>query len=114
MQRLDLAQVGRLTFESPDPQRFPALRLARAALVQGGGTPTVLNAANETAVHAFIDGRIGFLDIAATVEETLEAMPVGKLATLDDVYQVDREARAVAAERAARRARNNPPATVRP
>jgi 1-deoxy-D-xylulose-5-phosphate reductoisomerase len=67
----------------------------------------VLNAANETAVHAFVDGRIGFLDIAATVEETLEALPVGKLGSLDDVYQVDREARAIAAERAARRARNH-------
>jgi 1-deoxy-D-xylulose-5-phosphate reductoisomerase len=108
MQRLDLAQVGRLTFETPDPTRFPALRLAREALAQGGGSPTVLNAANETAVGAFIDGRIGFLDIAATVEDTLEAFPVGKLDTLDDVYQVDREARAVAAERAAWRARNHP------
>ena len=107
MQRLDLASVGRLTFETPDPDRFPALRLARAALVQGGGTPTVLNAANETAVHAFIEGRIGFLDIAATVEETLEAMPVGELGSLDDVYHFDREARAIAAERVASRVRNH-------
>jgi 1-deoxy-D-xylulose-5-phosphate reductoisomerase len=108
MQRLDLAAVGRLTFDRPDPTRFPALRLARAALVQGGGTPTVLNAANETAVHAFIEGRIGFLDIAATVEETLSAMPVGQLGSLDDVYHIDREARALAAELAASRARNHP------
>jgi 1-deoxy-D-xylulose-5-phosphate reductoisomerase len=108
MQRLDLAAVGRLTFDKPDPVRFPALRLAREALVQGGGTPTVLNAANETAVHAFIEGRIGFLDIAATVEETLTAMPVGPLGSLDDVYHIDREARALAAELAARRARNHP------
>jgi 1-deoxy-D-xylulose-5-phosphate reductoisomerase len=107
MQRLDLASVGRLTFETPDPERFPALRLARAALIKGGGTPTVLNAANETAVHAFIEGRIGFLDIAATVEETLEAMPVGELGSLDDVYHFDREARAIAAERVASRARNH-------
>ena len=113
MQRLDLAAVGRLTFEPPDAERFPALRLARAALVQGGGSPTVLNAANETAVHAFIDGRLGFLDIAATVEDTLDALPVGALAALDDVYELDREARAVAAEYAARRARNHR-ATVRP
>ncbi|HXP05477.1 MAG TPA: 1-deoxy-D-xylulose-5-phosphate reductoisomerase [Stellaceae bacterium] len=110
MQRLDLASVGRLTFETPDPERFPALRLAREALIQGGGCPTVLNAANETAVKAFIDGRIGFLDIAATVEETLEAMPVGRLDSLDDVYHIDREARAIAAEHAARRARNHRPA----
>jgi 1-deoxy-D-xylulose-5-phosphate reductoisomerase len=112
MQRLDLAAVGRLTFDRPDPVRFPALRLAREALVQGGGTPTVLNAANETAVHAFIEGRIGFLDIAATVEETLTALPVGQLGSLDDVYHIDREARMLAAELAARRARNHPAAST--
>ena len=75
---------------------------------QGGGSPTVLNAANETAVHAFIEGRIGFLDIAAVVEETLEALPGGQLGSLDDVYHIDAEARAQAAELAARRARNHP------
>jgi 1-deoxy-D-xylulose-5-phosphate reductoisomerase len=106
MKRLDLVSVGRLTFDQPDPVRFPALRLAREALVQGGGTPTVLNAANETAVHAFIEGRIGFLDIVAIVEETLAGFPVGPLGSLDDVYHIDREARALAAELAARRARN--------
>jgi 1-deoxy-D-xylulose-5-phosphate reductoisomerase len=106
MPRLDLVSVGRLTFEKPDPGRFPALRLARAALVQGGGSPTVLNAANEAAVEAFINGRIGFLDIAAIVEETLSALPVGQLGSLDDVHHIDREARALAAELAARRARN--------
>ncbi|HTZ37151.1 MAG TPA: 1-deoxy-D-xylulose-5-phosphate reductoisomerase, partial [Stellaceae bacterium] len=110
MERLDLAAVGRLTFEPPDPLRFPALRLAREALVQGGGAPTVLNAANETAVRAFIDGRIGFLDIAATVEETLAAMPVGPLGSLDDVHHIDAQARALAGELAARRARNHVPA----
>jgi 1-deoxy-D-xylulose-5-phosphate reductoisomerase len=104
MQRLDLAVVGRLTFESPDEHRFPALRLAREALAQGGGTPTVLNAANETAVHAFLGRRIGFLDIAATVEATLSALPVGNLASLDEVYHIDREARAIAAELIAKRA----------
>jgi 1-deoxy-D-xylulose-5-phosphate reductoisomerase len=104
MPRLDLAAVGRLTFEPPDERRFPALRLARAALAQGGGTPTVLNAANETAVHAFLDRRVGFLDIAATVEETLSALPVGNLASLDEVYHIDREARAIAAEMIAKRA----------
>jgi 1-deoxy-D-xylulose-5-phosphate reductoisomerase len=112
MPRLDLAAVGHLTFEPPDPQRFPALRLAREALAQGGGSPTVLNAANETAVRAFIDGGIGFLDIAATVEETLAAMPVGQLGSLDDVHHIDAEARALAAEIAAHRARNHPPATT--
>jgi 1-deoxy-D-xylulose-5-phosphate reductoisomerase len=96
--RLDLAEIGRLTFEIPDPARFPALRLARDALSQGGGAPTVLNAANETAVYAFLAGRIGFLDIAATVERTLEVMPGGVLDSLDDVYNLDEAARATAEE----------------
>ena len=95
--RLDLAAVGRLTFEPPDEQRFPALRVAREALVSGGGCPTVLNAANETAVHAFLEGRIGFLDIVETVERTLESTPGGKLESLDDVYNFDITAREVAA-----------------
>jgi len=112
MSRLDLATVGRLTFEQPDPGRFPALRLAREALAQGGGSPTVLNAANETAVHAFISQRIGFLDIAAIVEETLETFPAGQLGSLDDVHHIDREARVLAAELAARRARNHPAAST--
>ena len=95
--RLDLADVGRLTFEAPDDQRFPALRLAREALARGGAGPTVLNAANETAVHAFLKGQIGFLEIAATVERTLELMPGGNLDSLDDVYNLDRAAREIAA-----------------
>ncbi len=94
--RLDLAQLGRLTFEPPDPGRFPALRLARAALLAGGGAPTVLNAANEIAVAAFLDSRIGFLDIAAIVEDTLAALPGRAVDSLDAVYECDREARAVA------------------
>src|SRR5947208_2844869 len=96
--RLDLAAVGRLTFETPDEHRFPALRIAREALVHGGGCPTVLNAANETAVHAFLAGRIGFLDIVDTVERTLESTPGGKLESLDDVYNFDTSAREVAAQ----------------
>jgi 1-deoxy-D-xylulose-5-phosphate reductoisomerase len=95
--RLDLAEVGRLTFEAPDDVRFPALRLAREALTRGAAGPTVLNAANETAVHAFLAGRIEFLDIAATVERTLELMPGGELDSLDDVYNVDAAARETAA-----------------
>src|SRR5262249_382216 len=59
--RLDFAKLSKLTFEAPDPQRFPALRLAREALADGGTAPTVLNAANEVAVAAFLDRRIGFL-----------------------------------------------------
>jgi 1-deoxy-D-xylulose-5-phosphate reductoisomerase len=95
--RLDLADVGRLTFEAPDPERFPALRIAREALARGGAGPTVLNAANETAVHAFLAGQIGFLDIAATVERTLELMPGGDLDSLEEVYNLDRTARETAA-----------------
>jgi 1-deoxy-D-xylulose-5-phosphate reductoisomerase len=95
--RLDLAAIGRLTFEAPDERRFPALRIAREALIRGGGCPTVLNAANETAVHAFLDRRIGFLDIVETVERTLEAIPEGELESLDDVYNFDTAAREIAA-----------------
>jgi 1-deoxy-D-xylulose-5-phosphate reductoisomerase len=97
VKRLDLAQLGQLTFEPPDPTRFPALRLARAALRQGGGAPTILNAANEAAVHAFLNREIGFRDIARVVERTLEILPDRALAGLDDVYALDREAREVAA-----------------
>jgi 1-deoxy-D-xylulose-5-phosphate reductoisomerase len=95
--KLDLAAVAKLTFEAPDETRFPALRVARAALDRGGAAPTILNAANEVAVHAFLSGEIGFLDIAWTVERTLELIPDDGIASLDDVYNFDREARRVAA-----------------
>ncbi len=94
--RLDLAAIGSLTFEAPDPLRFPALRLARHALQTGGGAPTVFNAANEIAVQAFLAGRIGFLDIARVVEETLGAIVTAPLARLADVLETDRRAREVA------------------
>jgi 1-deoxy-D-xylulose-5-phosphate reductoisomerase len=73
-QRLDLARMGPLTFEDPDPERFPALQIAKDALLAGGAAPTVMNAADEVAVQAFLDRRIGFLDIASTVAETLDRM----------------------------------------
>jgi 1-deoxy-D-xylulose-5-phosphate reductoisomerase len=95
--RLDLAAIGKLTFEPPDEQRFPALRVAREALACGGSAPTVLNAANETAVHAFLEGRIGFLDIVETVEGTLAAVPADNLESLEDVYKYDQAAREAAA-----------------
>ena len=72
--RLDLASLARLDFMAPDTERFPALRLARDALRAGGGAPAILNAANEIAVEAFMQRRIGFLDIAGTVAEVLDAM----------------------------------------
>jgi 1-deoxy-D-xylulose-5-phosphate reductoisomerase len=96
--RLDLAAIGSLTFERPDPERFPALRLARAALEAGGSAPTVLNAANEVAVLAFLDRRIGFLDIAKIVGETLERMPPTAIDSLETVAEIDRDARAFARE----------------
>ena len=96
VERLDLASVGQLCFEAPDPIRFPALRLARSALSTGGSAPTVLNAANEVAVQGFLDGAIGFLGIAEIVERVLESMPLGSLDSLDDVLVVDREARGLA------------------
>jgi 1-deoxy-D-xylulose-5-phosphate reductoisomerase len=95
--RLDLAAIGRLTFEPPDEERFPALRLARAALAAGGAASAVLNAANEVAVHSFLAGEIGFLDIARVVEAALEKTPDRALATLDDVAEIDSMAREVAA-----------------
>jgi 1-deoxy-D-xylulose-5-phosphate reductoisomerase len=102
--RLDLAAIGTLTFEAPDPTRFPALRLARRALQSGGAAPTVLNAANEIAVQAFLSGSIGFLGIARLVEATLDAMGPMTIASLDDVMAADAWARdhALAAIKAGR------------
>ena len=94
--RLDLTAVGTLTFEAPDPERFPALRLASAALEAGGAAPAILNAANEIAVAAFLDGKIPFLEIAAIVEETLSRGPQQPIGSIDDVLAVDRTARRIA------------------
>jgi 1-deoxy-D-xylulose-5-phosphate reductoisomerase len=94
--RLDLAAVGRLEFAEPDLSRFPALRLAREVLQIGGGTPTILNAANEIAVEAFLQRRIGFLDISRTVERVLEKLGTPKADTLDDVIALDATARRIA------------------
>ena len=91
--RLDLAALGRLDFAEPDLERFPALRLARAALVAGGGAPTILSAANEIAVEAFLGGRIGFLDIAGVAGRVLDIMGAPAAETLDAVLALDDEAR---------------------
>jgi 1-deoxy-D-xylulose-5-phosphate reductoisomerase len=98
MAPLDLIALGRLDFEAPDPERFPALTLARAALVAGGGRPAVLNAANEVAVAAFLQQRIGFLDIAAIVSDVLDRYDPPPPQSLDDVFAIDAEARRRAAE----------------
>lgn len=98
LERLDLAKIGRLDFLPPDNERFPALRLARTAVSAGGAAPIVLNGANEVAVAAFLQRRIGFLTIAQVASEVLDeflnsttaaAIP----ATFDDVYEIDRWAR---------------------
>jgi 1-deoxy-D-xylulose-5-phosphate reductoisomerase len=95
---LDLAAVGALTFEPVDTDAFPCLRLAREAAAAGGTAPCVLNAANEVAVHAFLEGRLGFLGIPAVIEAALERLPPGPVRAFESLYEADREARAVATE----------------
>jgi 1-deoxy-D-xylulose-5-phosphate reductoisomerase len=98
---LDLAAIGQLTFEAPDEIRFPALAIARRALEAGAGAPAAMNAANEVAVGAFLERRLGFLDIARTVSETLEQLnDRGDLAAGDDDEAVEW---ALAIDSAARR-----------
>ena len=94
--RLDLAAIGRLTFEAPDPARFPALRLAREALARGGGATCALNAANEVAVGGFLRGEIGFLDIVPVVEGAVEAVSNDPADSLERVVAADGEARDIA------------------
>lgn len=105
---LDLLTIGRLDFESPDEVRFPALRLARAALKAGGAAPTVLNAANEVAVEAFLARKIGFCDIAATVEAVMNLPGLADQSeplTLEEAIAVDHVSRFHAGEALSRRAR---------
>ena len=90
---LDLATIGRLDFEAPDLDRFPALRLARAAISDGGAKPAILNAANEVAVAAFLAGQIGFLDIAAVVSSTLDGYSPNAPHDLDMLFSIDAAAR---------------------
>lgn len=99
--RVDFVALGSLTFEAADRGRFPCLALAEAAMADGGGAPTVLNAANEIAVAAFCDGAIGFFGIAATVERTLDRMSANRLpapGSVDEALTLDRESRAIARE----------------
>jgi 1-deoxy-D-xylulose-5-phosphate reductoisomerase len=91
--RLDLTRTGSLTFEEPDAERFPALRLARTALDIGGAAPVVLNAANEIAVAAFLDRRIGFTDITQLIERALAAEPAASLVSIDACVDVDARTR---------------------
>jgi len=95
---LDLVAVGSLTFEAPDLEAFPCLALARAAAAAGGTAPCALNAANEVAVHAFLQGRLGFLGIPAVIEGVLERIPTRPVHAFDALYAADGEARALAQE----------------
>jgi 1-deoxy-D-xylulose-5-phosphate reductoisomerase len=99
--QLDLAAIGSLEFTAPDEDRFPALRLARAALDAGGWATNILSAANEIAVSAFLAGRIGFLEIARIVEETLAIAAKASHrapATIEEAVALDAEGRRTASE----------------
>lgn len=97
--RLALSQCSDLSFEQPDLIRFPALQMAFTSLAAGGVQPAVLNGANEVAVEAFLQGRIGFLDIARVVEQSLENIPQGNDLDVQAILAADQRAR-IAAEQA--------------
>ncbi|MGH8288699.1 MAG: 1-deoxy-D-xylulose-5-phosphate reductoisomerase [Steroidobacteraceae bacterium] len=96
---LDLVKTSRLDFRAPDPQKFRCLALAQSAARAGGLTPVALNAANEVAVHAFLERRLNFPGIAAVIEEVVTRCPAGAIGGLDDVLAADAEARRIASER---------------
>ncbi len=95
-ERLDLTRIGQLTFHAPDYEKFRCLALARMALRRGGAAPVVLNAANEVAVAAFLEGRIRFTRIAELIEEALEEYPLGGFESIDECVAIDTEARHLA------------------
>jgi 1-deoxy-D-xylulose-5-phosphate reductoisomerase len=101
---LNLVEVGALTFESVDEETFSCVRLAREAARAGGTATCTLNAANEVAVHAFLRGRLRFLDIAAVIEETLATLPPQPVHSFETLGEADAEARRVAGELVAERA----------
>ena len=90
---LDLAQIGRLEFEKPDESRFPATRIARAAIMAGGGKPAMLNAANEVAVAAFLGRAVQFLDITEIVSRLLDSYSPAEPSALADIFAIARETR---------------------
>ena len=98
---LDLAGVGRLTFEQPDSEAFPCLRLAREAAEAGGTAPCAMNASNEVAVHAFLRGDLPFTGIARVIESTLAELPARPLRHFSDLYEADSQAREIARDVAA-------------
>ena len=97
---LDLARAGRLEFHEPAHDRFPCLALAYRALRAGGTLPVVLNAANEVAVEAFLEGKLGFTAIPRVIEKTMNAHEVERVSTIDTVRRVDRWAREQALDEA--------------
>jgi 1-deoxy-D-xylulose-5-phosphate reductoisomerase len=101
--QLDLAEAGALTFEPPDLDAFPCLRLAREAAAAGGTATCVLNAANEVAVHAFLAGRLPFMGIPAVIETTLEQLPGKRVHSFETLYTADADARRIAGEHAGAR-----------
>jgi len=96
-ERLSLSDITSLTFEKPDVERFPCLSLARAAMQEGGAAPTILNAANEMAVDAFLTGKISYMDISGMVDRALEAIERRSIASLEDVLEIDTYTRQVVA-----------------
>ena len=104
VQSLDLVRLGQLTFESPDPLRFPCLRLAGEAIRTGGLMPAVLNAANEVAVQAFLERQLNFTDIAAVIETVMGGAECGPARDLPTIFAADAAARAAARQEVARRA----------
>jgi 1-deoxy-D-xylulose-5-phosphate reductoisomerase len=102
--RLNLAELGSLTFEEVDEDAFPCLRLCREAALAGGTAPCILNAANEIAVHAFLGGRLTFTGIADVIAATLHAMPGGPVRAFESLFEADRTARELASEQVAVRA----------
>ena len=101
---LDLVELGSLTFEPVDEETFGCVRIARDAARAGGTAPCTMNAANEVAVHAFLSGRLRFLDIAAVIEETLEQLPTQPIHSFDALGEADADARRIAGELVAERA----------
>ena len=99
--RLSLAEIGRLTFEEPDTKTFPLLQAAYDALSADNGATIVLNAANEIAVEAFLEGRIGFTDIFSTVRGMLESILAPLPGSVDEIIELDRAVRAKTRERLA-------------
>jgi 1-deoxy-D-xylulose-5-phosphate reductoisomerase len=98
IENLDLVKLGQMTFEAPDLDAFPCLRLAREAAVAGGTAPCALNAANEVAVHAFLNGRLTFTGIPRVIDGVLEQLGSHRVHDFEALYVTDSEARELAAE----------------